>query len=120
MTNTITLLGSGINEIIASHAPAMAVINLEDSGRCGSVKLSDSQIVSFEEKSYRINADWINASLCRLNTQIFKTLREKIFSIEQSIFPLPAKQLDLIAVQLNTDFIDIGIPEYYFRFIKDY
>jgi len=72
------------------------------------------------KKSLTEHAGWINAGLYKLNTQIFKTLREKVFSLDQSIFPLPAKQLDLTAVQLNTDFIDIGIPKYCFRFIKAY
>jgi D-glycero-alpha-D-manno-heptose 1-phosphate guanylyltransferase len=118
VTNADTWLGSGINEIIASEAPAMAVIKVEDSGRYGSVKLSNDQIVSFEEKSDRTDASWINAGLCKLNTQNFKTINEKVFSLEQSIFPLLAKQGDLTAVQLDAEFIDIGIPEDYFRFIK--
>ena len=118
VTNADTWLRSGINEIIASKAPAMAVIKVEDSGRYGSVKLSNDQIVSFEEKSDKTNAGWINAGLCKLNTQNFKTINEKVFSLEQSIFPLLARQGDLTAVQLDTEFIDIGIPEDYFRFIK--
>ncbi len=118
VTNADTWLGSGINEIIASESPTMAVIKVEDSGRYGSVKLSNDQILSFEEKSNRTDAGWINAGLYKLNTQNFKTINEKVFSLEQNIFPLLAKQGDLSAVQIDTEFIDIGIPEDYFRFIK--
>ena len=118
VTNADTWLGSGINEIIASEAPALAVIKREDSARHGRVNLSTDQLVSFKEKSDRTDAGWINAGLCKLNTQNFKTINEKVFSLEQSIFPLLAKQGDLTAVQLDAEFIDIGIPEDYFRFIK--
>lgn len=118
VTNADTWLGSGINEIIASEAPSMAVIKVEDSGRYGSVKLSGDQVVSFEEKSNATDAGWINTGLCKLNTQIFKTTSEKVFSLEKSIFPVLANKGDLTAVKLITEFIDIGIPEDYFRFIK--
>ena len=118
VTNADTWLGSGINEIINSKAPSMAVIKVEDSGRYGSVKLSGDQVVSFEEKSDRTDAGWINTGLYKLNTQIFKTTSEKVFCLEKSIFPALAKQGYLTAIELDTDFIDIGIPEDYFHFIK--
>ena len=118
VTNADTWLGSGIDEIIASQAPSMAVIKVENSGRYGSVKLSGDQIVSFEEKSERTDAGWINAGLCKLDAQIFKATTETVFSLEQSIFPALAKQGALKGVQLTTGFIDIGVPEDYFRFIK--
>ena len=118
LTNADTWLGSGINEIIASVAQSIAVIKVKDSGRYGSVRLSGDRVVSFVEKSDTAEAGWINAGLCKLSAQSFKTTIEKEFSLEERIFPVLVKQGNLTAVKLNTEFIDIGIPDDYYRFIE--
>lgn len=118
VTNADTWLGTGIAEISQSRAPAMAVINVENSERYGSVQMSGDRIVSFLEKSSTAASGWINAGLCRLDSDSFKKIKQNVFSLEQIVFPELAQSGKLNGVKLSTDFIDIGIPEDYFRFIQ--
>jgi Nucleoside-diphosphate-sugar pyrophosphorylase involved in lipopolysaccharide biosynthesis/translation initiation factor 2B, gamma/epsilon subunits (eIF-2Bgamma/eIF-2Bepsilon) len=40
------------------------------------------------------------------------------FSLENEVFPAVVKKRELNAVEVISDFIDIGIPEDYFRFCE--
>lgn len=118
LTNADTWLGSGIAEISQSDAPAMAVIHVDNSGRYGSVQMAGEYITSFHEKSNTTTSGWINAGLCLLEAESFEIGEQKVYSLEQTIFPELAHNGKLKAIKLSTDFIDIGIPEDYFRFIE--
>ena len=59
----------------------------------------------------------INAGLYHLKIDLFLDFfNTKSFSLESDVFPIAAKNGFLKAKKVNTDFIDIGIPEDYFRF----
>lgn len=119
VTNADTWLGSGIRELTASHAPAMAVIRLEDSSRYGQVQFDDSHLVTaFMEKDALGAPGWINAGLCRLRTDMFDNWDGSRFSLERQTFPALVQRGELRAVAIEPDFIDIGIPEDYQRFCR--
>ncbi len=119
VANADTWLGSGIGELTASHAPSMAVIQLDDSSRYGQVQFDDShRITAFTEK-YTLSAPgWINAGLCRLHAELFKNWDGARFSLEKQTFPSLVGRGELQAVAINSDFIDIGIPADYQRFCR--
>lgn len=118
--NADTWLGAGIEAVSQAAAPAMAVVDLADTSRYGGVRLDDKQerVIAFQEKTGDKRAGWINAGLCRLSAETFAQWDQKPFSLEQAIFPRLADQGRLNAVALRTDFIDIGIPDDYFRFCR--
>lgn len=119
MTNADTWLGGGINVMMQSAEPAMAVINLADVSRYGQVHFDDDQRVSaFAEKNGQCAAGWINAGLCHLNAELFKYWDGKPFSLERDLFATLVKKRLLTAVPLQTDFIDIGVPADYHRFCR--
>lgn len=119
LVNADTWLGTGIVEMRDQVAPAMAVVKVENAGRFGSVILdTDRRILAFEEKSPESRGGWINAGLFRLNPAVFRGREEINWSLEQSLFPVLAEQGKLKGVPLTTDFIDIGIPDDYFRFCR--
>ncbi len=119
VTNADTWLGTGVKDVFQVDAPAMAVVELSDSGRYGRVRLDDKNYVTaFHEKSSNKGAGWINAGLCHLNAELFTDWNHLPFSLEQVSFPALAARGDLRAIALNTDFIDIGIPDDYFRFCR--
>ena len=118
-TNADTWLGTGVKDVSQTDAPAMAVVELRDTSRYGGVQFDDQKLViSFHEKSYSKGAGWINAGLCHLNVELFKNWDHHPFSLERISFPALATRGELRAVALKTDFIDIGIPEDYFRFCR--
>lgn len=119
VTNADTWLGSGIRELTASHAPAMAVIRLDDSSRYGQVQFDDShRVTAFTEKNALGAPGWINAGLCRLRADMFDNWDGSRFSLERQTFPELVQRGELRAVAIEPDFIDIGIPEDYQRFCR--
>ncbi|WP_276359574.1 sugar phosphate nucleotidyltransferase [Daejeonella sp. H1SJ63] len=113
VTNADTWLGLGAAEIIECGPDCMAIINVDNSGRYGSVRITDEYITLFNEKSEDSSPGWINAGLCYLDSNTFKNWDGKPFSLEKTIFPALAIEGTLKAVKLKTDFIDIGVPADY-------
>lgn len=119
ITNADTWLGSGIRELTASRAPAMAVTRLDDSSRYGQVQFDDSRrVMAFTEKNVLGAPGWINAGLCRLRADMFHNWDGVRFSLERQIFPELVQRGELRVVAIELDFIDIGIPEDYQRFCR--
>lgn len=117
VTNADTWLGGGIRELMESESPAMAVVNLSDVGRYGEVYFDQSsQVTAFEEKNGQRVGGWINAGLYHLSPVLFKDWDGRPFSLERHLFPKLVQNHSLMAVPLQTDFIDIGVPDDYYRF----
>jgi D-glycero-alpha-D-manno-heptose 1-phosphate guanylyltransferase len=117
IANADTWLGRGVNEMMLSHTPAIAVINLADVSRYGQVHFNhDKRVTSFTEKNGQSTAGWINAGLCRLNVELFNNWDGEHFSLERDLFAALVQNCRLNAVPLHTDFIDIGLPDDYHRF----
>jgi NDP-sugar pyrophosphorylase family protein len=117
LTNADTWLGAGVQDISRSAAPSMAVLSLRDASRYGQVQFNDQfNVTVFSEKSSSQRPGWINAGLCHLNADLFKNWDGQPFSLERISFPELAGRGALKAVPLQTDFIDIGIPDDYFCF----
>ncbi|MBU0587284.1 MAG: NTP transferase domain-containing protein [Gammaproteobacteria bacterium] len=119
MTNADTWLGGGVCELMQSVAPAMAIVNLGDVARYGEVRLDGgSCVVAFVEKNTQHSAGWINAGLYHLHAGLFKNWNGQPFSLERDLFTTLVKNRCLTAVPLQTDFIDIGVPDDYRRFCR--
>jgi NDP-sugar pyrophosphorylase family protein len=119
VTNADTWLGSGIRDLSGSHAPAIALVRLDDSSRYGQVKFDNSnRVTAFTEKNAQIVPGWINAGLYRLGADLFRNWDGARFSLERRTFPELVQRCELRAVVIGTDFIDIGIPEDYRQFCR--
>lgn len=114
--NADTWLGDGITELLHTPTPAIATVAVENTERYGSVSIEDGKITAFKEKQASYGEGWINAGLYHLNCALFDRWDGKAFSLEQTLFPPLAQSGQLLTAQLHTNFIDIGIPEDYFRF----
>ena len=118
VTNADTWLDSGIREIIKNDSPSLLVIHVEDAQRYGRVTIKKKYITSFEEKTTETSKGLINAGLALLSPELFDLKEKSFFSLEDSIFPHLAKNGLLKGLIVNTTFIDIGIPEDYYKFIS--
>lgn len=119
VTNADTWLGTGIEELWQAGSPSMSVVKVADAGRYGNVHFDDVNLITaFKEKSITAGTGWINAGLCHLHAELFKKWNQEPFSLERISFTMLAAQGKLKAVPLQTNFIDIGIPEDYFRFCR--
>jgi len=118
VANADTWLGTGIGEMASVDAPAMAVVPVENTARYGSVTINTDKIIAFEEKQHSKGPGRINAGLYHLHPASFAGWDGQAFSMEQVLFPALVNVGTLNAVELKTDFVDIGIPSDYFRFCR--
>ena len=118
VANADTWLGSGLQAMTDAPVPAMAVIAVPDTVRYGHVRVESNKIVAFEEKQSSSGPGLINAGLYHLKADLFQNWDGHAFSMERELFPAIVSANKLVAVPLKTDFIDIGIPEDYFRFCR--
>lgn len=118
VANGDTYIGSGIPEISAIQPPAIAVVKVSDTGRYGSVRLMDSRVDQFLEKQSSTGPGFINAGLYSFIPDFFAEWAGENISLEREILPKLAAEGRLRAACLDTDFIDIGIPEDYKRFMN--
>jgi NDP-sugar pyrophosphorylase family protein len=118
VTNADTWLGTSIANVAQAEAPAMAVVKLCDATRYGLVQFDEQhRVTAFQEKKINSQgAGWINAGLCQLSAASFKDWDHLPFSLERVTFPVMVARRELTAVALQTDFIDIGVPDDYYRF----
>mgnify|MGYP006179553189 CR=1 FL=1 len=118
VANADTWLGSGIREIIKNDSLSLLVIHVKDAQRYGRVKIKKNHIVSFEEKTPKQSKGLINAGLALLSPELFDLNENDSFSLEKSIFPHLVKNGLLRGLIVDTTFIDIGIPDDYYKFIS--
>lgn len=119
LTNADTWLGRGIDEMRGASSPAILVVRVGDAGRYGEVIFNEHQLVTaFVEKRNYSNIGWINAGISRMNSSFFKNWDGQPFSLENSTYPQLAMNKFLAAISIDTDFIDIGVPDDYARFCR--
>lgn len=117
MTNADTWLGSGISQLTTSISPTIAAIYLNDTSRYGQVQFDHRfAVTAFGEKRASGVPGWINGGLCRLHPNLFEGWDGMRFSLEMEMFPRLVQQGQLNVAPIESDFIDIGVPEDYQRF----
>ena len=92
---------------------AIALRKVDDIGRYGSVEIDlNNAINSFCEKGAKTGAGLINAGVYILNKNLLNDYPEK-FSFEKDFMEKQNQQI--YGLSFDDDFIDIGIPEDYYR-----
>jgi NDP-sugar pyrophosphorylase family protein len=117
IANADTWLGSGLTQVVEAGMPAIGVINVTDAGRYGSVAFdAQHNVTHFLEKNKHGGGGWVNAGIARLNASLFRDKQVQTASLESDYFPDWVRVGVLKVAPLDCDFIDIGIPEDYYRF----
>jgi D-glycero-alpha-D-manno-heptose 1-phosphate guanylyltransferase len=118
VANADTWLSSGVQRVFEAEMPAIATVQVENSERYGSVQVEKNKVVKFEEKENSSGPGLINAGLYHLHADLFRDWNGQPFSLEGELFPKLASLGQLKSVLLETDFIDMGVPEDYFRLCR--
>jgi D-glycero-alpha-D-manno-heptose 1-phosphate guanylyltransferase len=94
----------------------MALVQVPDRTRFGGVEVdADGRVRGFLEKGRR-DAGAINAGFYRLARAALPVARTGAYSLEADVLPGLVAQGAVRAMAINGRFIDIGVPEDYFRF----
>ena len=107
-------VGEMANLYNQNHADmVLAVKNMQNFDRYGTVILDQNRIIKFEEKK-PLDQGIINVGVTLLNPEIIKKLAPSPkFSFEKDILERYTNSLNLLAFETSNYFIDIGIPEDY-------
>lgn len=93
----------------------LALKEIKQSARYGTVQVQGNKICSFEEKKY-VEKGFINGGIYVVRNSIFqKQLLPEKFSLETDIFMKYTADGNIYGIPFETYFIDIGIPEDYER-----
>jgi len=119
VVNGDTWLGDGLAEMNSSDPNTIAAVTVKDCSRYGALIVDSNKVAKFLEKDSFSRKGLINAGLYHLCPNIFSgATKNKSFSLENEVFPALAEKMELNALQVISDFIDIGIPEDYFKFCE--
>ena len=94
----------------------IAVKEMKNFDRYGSLVIENIKIIKFEEKR-PMGKGKINGGIYLIKRSIFQGLEQESFSFEKEI--LENEKIEKYAYESNEYFIDIGIPEDYYKFIEE-
>lgn len=126
VANGDTLVTRGLSDIFNDNSKKnrvqkIGLSTVTDSGRFGTVEINESGLIeSFKEKSKNSTQGVIYSGLAFLRFEPLLRRKGTIFSLENDYFQELINQKELHGVVLSGNFIDIGVPEDYLRFIKEF
>jgi D-glycero-alpha-D-manno-heptose 1-phosphate guanylyltransferase len=98
----------------------IASVAVDDRNRFGGVLTFGGRVTEFLEKGAS-GPGVINGGMYRLSRKTFRNRAVgSSFSIETDVFPNLVNRNSITAVKVGTNFIDIGVPEDYKRFLSRY
>lgn len=106
----LTLMKAFHNEQNADFT--VAIKEMHDFNRYGTVEVQDNRITSFREKRYCRNG-WINGGIYCLKRSLLADFPMTRFSLEKDFMEKKLTEMKLMAFSSDGYFIDIGIPEDY-------
>jgi NDP-sugar pyrophosphorylase family protein len=119
VVNADTWLGHGYRELSEAGPCTLAAVSVPNSQRYGSLVFNEYGISEFKEKSKSNGQAFISSGLYHLLPDIFEGFDPgSSFSLEEQVFPNLVSKNMLGVIELNTIFIDIGVPEDYLKFCK--
>lgn len=93
----------------------LAIKDMEKFDRYGSLILEEDKIIKFEEKKY-IDKGYINGGIYLIDKNLLIQEKKESFSFEKEILENKNFQIEKYGYKSEGYFIDIGIPEDYYRF----
>jgi len=90
---------------------AMALRQVDDAARFGSVELAGDRVTAFREKNAASGPGLISAGVYVLRRRVLDLITHLPCSIESAVFPQLAESGALAGQVSNGYFIDIGLPE---------
>jgi len=123
--NGDTYLTGGIAELRAADPPArhftIGLVEVVNTERYGAVQYEPAlgRISSFSEKTASAGRGSINCGLYRFQSTEISSINRDEFSLERDVFPELLATRRLYGCLLAGEFMDIGVPGDYERFIRD-
>ncbi len=99
---------------------ALVLRQVPDVSRYGQAILADGYLTGFNEKTTEAKPGTINGGVYRMSRQLLEEIPDGKVSLENDMIPRWLSEKRRLGGFVNDGyFIDIGVPEDYFRFIQD-
>lgn len=99
---------------------ALVLREVEDVSRYGQAVLEDGRLTGFNEKTSRRQPGTINGGVYLMTRELIREIPEGKVSLENDMIPRWLEEGKRLGGFVNDGyFIDIGIPEDYYRFMED-
>lgn len=95
----------------------LAIKEMEKFDRYGSLVLDKDKIIKFEEKKYN-EKGYINGGIYLINKELLIEEKKENFSFEKEILENKNLKIEKYGYKSEGYFIDIGIPEDYYKYIE--
>ena len=124
IVNADTYLGINLNQFLNFHITNQSECTfslkfLDDSSRYGNITINENyQVLTFNEKVAN-SSGFINAGYIFINFKLFNDIIITKFSFENDFITKNLFTNKIYGFISNDYFIDIGIPEDYFKFVND-
>jgi D-glycero-alpha-D-manno-heptose 1-phosphate guanylyltransferase len=117
VVNGDTWLDSGLQLMNNLSSNLIGAIEMHNASRYGILEMDEeSFILKFKEKKANNNSGFVNAGIYKLSSELFFSWDGQAFSMERDLFPKLVQNRILKGFVLHSNFIDIGVPEDYFKF----
>lgn len=97
----------------------IAIKKMFEFDRYGTVESLNSRIIQFKEKTYQ-ESGFINGGVYLMSRNILETVEEDKFSFETDFMEKRTNEINIFEYNCNGYFIDIGIPEDYYKAQVDF
>lgn len=99
---------------------ALVLRAVPDITRYGEARLKEGRLTAFNEKTAEVRPGTINGGIYYMKRELLETITEGKVSLENEMIPRWLREeRRLGGIVHDGYFIDIGIPEAYYRFIED-
>ena len=116
--NGDTWLSQSVSILQTCSPPSIGLVQVADASRYGRVEWQGQFVRNFIEKKNNAVSGWINAGVYYLAPEDFEDWDGRPCSLEREMLPKWTKQNRLRVCALETEFIDIGIPQDYEKFCQ--
>jgi D-glycero-alpha-D-manno-heptose 1-phosphate guanylyltransferase len=119
VVNADTWVKDGYSIINKYSYNVIGLVRVKNTNRYGSVNVDKKNfIINFVEKNDLSNCGLINIGVYKFSSSIFRGLKKTNYSLENDLFPMLIDKKIIKGVLINTEFIDIGIPDDYYKFCE--
>ena len=118
LSNCDTWIGDCVSKFLEVPFPSIGIVKVKKNNRYGTVNINKNIVTEFQEKKISNNNGFINAGIYYLNPLDFYNYNNSFMSLEKDFLPNFCKEKKMNAIYLKTNFIDIGIPSDYLRFVN--
>jgi NDP-sugar pyrophosphorylase family protein len=116
LTNADTWLSSSFEDLMSHAHNAIGVFRQDGNERYGQVDVDGRQVIGFKEKVKTNRKVYINTGVYKLHRSSLRQFPPSPCSLEKDLLPNLIEN-DFGWSEFAGDFIDIGVPEDYHRFL---